>query len=173
MRIPIAVKDDDRVGRLQIEAETSCSGAEQEDKVLWGWVVEGLQQCATILRFGGSYITKRMKQEKKKKLKMKSESEGSTSQDSQDGSSLTIKTQVLEVPVPKVVLHDGHEWGHLTEQQDFVVGGSQLRQDAIQQLKLAGGAVQVGSEGAAEKPMSFICDIFTFVCGVQQTQKHI
>lgn len=34
MRIPVAVKDDDGVGRLQIEAEASCPGAEQEDKVL-------------------------------------------------------------------------------------------------------------------------------------------
>lgn len=63
------------------------------------------------------------------------------------GSVLTVETQVLEVAVGKVVLHDGHEGGHLTEEQHLVVGGSQLGQDAIQQLKLPGGAVQVGSEG--------------------------
>lgn len=64
MRIPVAVKNDDGVGRLQIKAEASCSGAEQEDKVLWGWVVEGLQQRTTVLRFGGSYMTLRMKKKK-------------------------------------------------------------------------------------------------------------
>lgn len=64
MRVPVAVKDYDSVGRLQIQAETSCSGAEQEDKVLRGWVVEGLQQCTTVLRFGGSYTTEWMKKKK-------------------------------------------------------------------------------------------------------------
>lgn len=89
-----------------------------------------------------------------------------------NGSALTVKTQVLEIPVSKIVLHDGHECGHLTEKQHFVVGGSQLGQDAIQQLKLAGGAVQVGPERGVEETMSPICDIFMFACGVQQQEMH-
>lgn len=56
MGIPITVKDDDRVSRLQVKAETSCPGAEQENKVLRGWVIECFQQQATVLRFSGSYV---------------------------------------------------------------------------------------------------------------------
>lgn len=76
--------------------------------------------------------------------------EGNQKQSSYHGLcwSLTIKTQVLEVAVCKVILHDGHERGHLTEKQHFVVGGPQLGQDAIQQLKLPRSAEQVRSEGA-------------------------
>jgi len=65
------------------------------------------------------------------------------------GGVLTIQTQVLEAAVGEVVLHDGHERGHLTEEQHFVVRGSELGQDAVQQLKLPRGAVQVGA-GRAE-----------------------
>lgn len=106
-------------------------------------------------------------------LHRRSESEDSKSKDPQSVSALTVKTQVLKVAVCKVVLHDGHEWGHLTEQQHFVVGSSQLGQDAIQQLKLAGGAVQVGPEETAEETISHICDIFTFACDILQQQMHI
>lgn len=65
-----------------------------------------------------------------------------------DPSRLTIQTQVFEVTVSKVILHDGHERGHLTKEQHFVVGGPQLGQDAIQQLELPRGAEQVRAEGA-------------------------
>lgn len=61
--------------------------------------------------------------------------------------SLTIQTQVLEVAVGKVVLHDVHERGHLTEEQHFVVGGPEFGQDTVQQLEFPRGAVQVGSAG--------------------------
>ena len=56
---------------------------------------------------------------------------------------LTVETQVEEVPVCKVVLHDGHEGGHLTEEQDPVIGGVELGQDAVQKLKLARCPVQI------------------------------
>ncbi len=58
---------------------------------------------------------------------------------------LTVQAQVFEVAVGEVVLHDGHERGHLTEEQHFVVGGAELRQDAVQHLKLTGGTVQIKS----------------------------
>lgn len=58
---------------------------------------------------------------------------------------LTVQAQVFEVAVGEVVLHDGHERGHLTEEQHFVVGGAELWQDAVQQLKLTGGPVQIKS----------------------------
>lgn len=57
MGIPVTVKDDDSVSRLQIETKTSRPGAQQEHKVLWGWVIERLQQHTTVLCFGGSYRT--------------------------------------------------------------------------------------------------------------------
>ena len=59
----------------------------------------------------------------------------------------TVQTQVLEVAVGEVVLHDGHERGHLTEQQHLVVGGPQLGQDTVQHLKLPRGSVQVKTRG--------------------------
>ena len=36
---------------------------------------------------------------------------------------LTVQTQVLEATVGEVVLHDGHESGHLAEEKNSVVGG--------------------------------------------------
>ncbi len=45
---------------------------------------------------------------------------------------LTIQTQIEEVAVGKIVLHDGHEGGHLTEQKHSVIGGLQLGQDTVQ-----------------------------------------
>lgn len=38
----------------------------------------------------------------------------------------TVQPQVLEAAVGEVVLHNGHEGGHLTEEQDFVVCSSQF-----------------------------------------------
>lgn len=55
MWVPITVKDDDCVSRLQVEAQSSCPGAEQEDKVLTGRVIECLQQHAAVLCLSGSY----------------------------------------------------------------------------------------------------------------------
>lgn len=54
MWVPVAVIDDDRVGRLQVEAQASRPGAQQEHKVLGGRVIEGLQEHAAVLRLGGS-----------------------------------------------------------------------------------------------------------------------
>ena len=55
MWVPVTVKDNDCVSRLQVEAQASGPGAEQEHKVLRGRVVECLQQHAAVLRLGGSY----------------------------------------------------------------------------------------------------------------------
>ena len=63
----------------------------------------------------------------------------------------TVQTQVLEAAVGKVVLHDGHECGHLTEEQHLVVGDPELGQDTVQQLKLPRGAVQVRPEQREEE----------------------
>lgn len=49
---------------------------------------------------------------------------------------LTVQPQIQEVTVAEVVLHDGHERGHLAEQQDAVARGLQLREDPVQELKL-------------------------------------
>ena len=53
--VPVAVEDDHGVGRLQVEAQPPGSGAEQEDEVVGGWVVEGLQQHATVFSLSGAY----------------------------------------------------------------------------------------------------------------------
>lgn len=155
--IPVTVKDDDCVSRLQVEAQASCPGAEQEHKVLRGRVIECLQQHATVLCLGGSYGRGKDWSVKSVNLNYSIEKEWllpiwyshkrtqiTNSPNVGLGQGfLTIQTKVLEVTVGKVVLHDGHEWGHLTEKQHFVVGGPQLGQDAIQQFKLPRGAVQV------------------------------
>lgn len=54
MRVPIAVKDDNSVGRLQVQTQTSGSGTQQENEVLIGWIIEVLEQHATIFSFSGS-----------------------------------------------------------------------------------------------------------------------
>lgn len=43
MWVPVRVKDDHSVCRLQVEAEASSSCAQEEDKVLRLWVIECLQ----------------------------------------------------------------------------------------------------------------------------------
>lgn len=54
VRIPIAVKDDDGVGSLQVEAEAASSGAQQEDEVLRSFLIKFLQQHGSVLRLGGA-----------------------------------------------------------------------------------------------------------------------
>lgn len=49
MRVPVAVKDDDGVGGLQVEAEAAGSGAEEEDEELRAFLVELLQQRGSVL----------------------------------------------------------------------------------------------------------------------------
>lgn len=61
--------------------------------------------------------------------------------------SQTVKSEVLESLIHEVVLHDGHELCHLTEEQHTVVCGVQLGQDAVQQLKFARRTVQIRPEG--------------------------
>lgn len=48
MRIPIGVEDDDRVGCLQVETETSGPRREDEDRVLRVGLVEEFEQRATV-----------------------------------------------------------------------------------------------------------------------------
>ncbi|KAH9409282.1 hypothetical protein TYRP_010285 [Tyrophagus putrescentiae] len=108
VRIPVRIKDDDRIGRLQIQPQTSGSSGQQKDKVVRLLGVEHSQQGASIFSFCGS-----------------------------------IQSHVLVPPVAKVVLNDGHRVGHLTEEQHPVPGRLKLRQNPIQQLKLARRPVQV------------------------------
>lgn len=61
MGIPVTVEDDDCVSRLQVEAQASCPGAEQEHKVLRCWIIECLQQHATVLCLSGPYKTGKVK----------------------------------------------------------------------------------------------------------------
>jgi hypothetical protein len=56
-----------------------------------------------------------------------------------------VETQIPETPPGQVVLHDGHQLGHLTEEQDAMSRRLELGQDAIQQFEFTGGAVQVGA----------------------------
>lgn len=54
MGVPVAVKDDDSVSGLQVQAEAAGSGAEEEDEVLRSFLVEFLQQRGSVLRLGRS-----------------------------------------------------------------------------------------------------------------------
>lgn len=56
---------------------------------------------------------------------------------------LTIQPEVFEATISKIVLHDGHEGGHLAEEQHLVVGGPELGQDPVQELELPRGTVQI------------------------------
>jgi len=83
MRIPIGVKDDDRVSSLKIQAKTSSSCAEQEDKIFGIWSVETLEKISSLICFGSS-----------------------------------VQSQVREASKVEVVLHNGHQIRHLTEEKD-------------------------------------------------------
>lgn len=56
--VPVAVEDDDSVGGLQVEAEASGSGAEQEDEILRSLLIKLLQQRSSVLGLGGSWNIK-------------------------------------------------------------------------------------------------------------------
>lgn len=56
---------------------------------------------------------------------------------------LTVQPEVFESTVSKIIFHDGHQGGHLAEEQHLVVGGSQLGEDSVQELKFARGTVQI------------------------------
>lgn len=56
---------------------------------------------------------------------------------------LTVKPEIKKVAIAEIVLHDCHKRGHLAKQQDSVVGGLQLWQDAVEELKLSRSAIQL------------------------------
>ena len=45
--------------------------------------------------------------------------------------------------VGEVILHDGHQCGHLTEEQNAMIGHLQFRQDSVEQLEFARRTVQI------------------------------
>ena len=55
MRVPVRVEDDDRVSSLQVEAQTSGPGAEDEDEVGGVLLVEQRQQLSTVLCLCGAW----------------------------------------------------------------------------------------------------------------------
>ena len=68
----------------------------------------------------------------------------------QSGESATFPPSppsLLTSPV-KVVLHDGHEGGHLTEDQHTMARHLELGQHPVQHLKLARRTVQLTTVGA-------------------------
>lgn len=52
--VPITVKDDDSVGGLQVQAQSTGSGTKKENEVLGSFFIKLLQQCCSVLRLGGS-----------------------------------------------------------------------------------------------------------------------
>ena len=57
MRIPVRIEDDDGVGSLQIESESTGAGREHEDEMVTFRGVEHSQQFAALVRFGTSIET--------------------------------------------------------------------------------------------------------------------
>lgn len=55
VRVPVAVKDDDSVGRLQVEAQAPGPRAQQEDEILRARLVECLQQHSPVLCLRGPW----------------------------------------------------------------------------------------------------------------------
>ena len=73
---------------------------------------------------------------------------------------LTIKAQIKEVPKSKVILHDGHEGCHLAEEQHAMASRSQFWQNAIKQLKLPRGPVQLSPEPENAKQEDSVTAVF-------------
>lgn len=48
---------------------------------------------------------------------------------------LTIKSEVFKATICKIIFHDRHEGGHLTEEQHFMVGGTEFRQNSIEEFE--------------------------------------
>jgi hypothetical protein len=57
MGVPVGVEDDDGVSGLQVEAQATGAGAEDEEEVVRRRVIEHLQQVATVLRLGHAVQT--------------------------------------------------------------------------------------------------------------------
>lgn len=54
MGVPVTVENNNSVCSLQVQAEATGSGAEQEDEVLRSFLIKLLQECRSVLRLGGS-----------------------------------------------------------------------------------------------------------------------
>lgn len=105
MRIPVTIKNDNRVSRLQVEPQATSSGTQQEHKVLIGRVIKVLKQHATVLSLSGSYIDLKRVNYYRLNISLST----CTVQDNKEKDELTIQTQVFKITVGKIVLHDGHE----------------------------------------------------------------
>ena len=57
MRVPVRVKDDDGVSRLEVEAQPPSTGAEEEDEVRGVLGVEHLQHLPAVVSLGGTVQT--------------------------------------------------------------------------------------------------------------------
>lgn len=55
VRVPVTVEDDDRVGRLEVEAQPPGPRAQQEDEILGAWLIERLQQHPPVLCLRGPW----------------------------------------------------------------------------------------------------------------------
>lgn len=56
--VPVTVEDNNSVSSLQVEAQTSCPGAQQKDKIRLPLFIKLLQQCSTVFRLGCSCNTR-------------------------------------------------------------------------------------------------------------------
>jgi len=73
------------------------------------------------------------------------------------GLGASVQAQVLDVLQVEVVLHDGHETCHLAEHEDSVAGLLQLGQDAVEELELAAGSVDVRARDHAARVAHVDC----------------
>lgn len=47
------------------------------------------------------------------------------------------------LPVGQIILHNGHQLGHLAEQQHPMIGGFQFGQNPVQKLEFAGSPINI------------------------------
>jgi len=104
--VPVTVKDDDRIGGLEVGAEASGLGAEHKDVVDRVGLVELVDQHLTVL-------------------------------------GVTDDLEEAVAAHREVLAEDAQQVGHLTEDQDLVVGGLELGQHAIEEVELARRAHEV------------------------------
>lgn len=58
VRVPVRVKDDDGVSRLEVESQAPCPGGQQEDEVRRVLTVKQLQHLSTVISLGRSIQSK-------------------------------------------------------------------------------------------------------------------
>ena len=116
VRVPIGVENDARVGRGEVDAQTTSTGTQQEDEVSVVGIVSRPSLSGRLLGVEDVHLPLAI-----------------------IDLGTTVNTAVLPLAEEKVILNNIQEGRHLTEDEDLVLVMEQTLQHSIEEGKLATG----------------------------------